>query len=159
MTSLLADCFNRVIVTPNSWFAEQHSAKQIHEGRCLNIAADRAIAELRCQGWVFALFPSGTRERPGDESTTHAIDQTDSFLRLFEYLVLCNIDGCTLPVTKDRNLTHETPRLDRMIVTFGPVHRTDQWRSEALARYDACDQRIASARAIQEDIETLAPRG
>jgi len=155
-TRIMVQCFNRVIVTPLGWFAGDHTEDQVHEARRLNIAADRAIATRRHDGWIFALFPSGTRIRPGDESTRHAIEQTDSFLKNFEYLALCHIDGCTLPVTKDRDLTHETPQLSRMIYTFGPVLKTEQWRSEAAARFPQADQRTASAKAIEADIDALA---
>jgi hypothetical protein len=157
MTRILVQCFNRVIVTPHTWFALQHSDEALHQGRLVNIAAERAVAQLRYEGWVFALFPTGTRIRPGDESTKQAIEETYSYLRMFQYLVLCNIDGCTMPVSKDRDLTRETPRLDRVIYTFGPVHRTEDWLAEAAARYPNFDQRTASARAITEDIDASAP--
>ncbi len=156
MTGRLVQCFNHVIVTPPSWFNSARSDDELHEARLINIAAERAIARLRHEGWVFALFPSGTRIRPGDESTKHPIGQTDGFLRAFEYLMMCNIDGCTLPVSKDRDLTHEIPMLDCMRYTFGPVHRTRDWRAEAMSRFPDLDQRMASAHAIEEDIESLA---
>jgi hypothetical protein len=159
MTNVLVQCFHRVIVTPPSWFAGQHTDDEQHRARLVNMAAERAVASLRRQGWVFALFPSGTRLRPGDESTQQAIEQTDSYLRMFEYLLLCNIDGCTLPVSNQRDFTHETPKLDRMIYTFGPVHRTEDWRSDAAVRFPNIGQRMASAHAVREDIEALAPKG
>jgi hypothetical protein len=157
MTRLLVQCVNRVIVTPHSWFASPHSEDEIHQARCVNIAAERAVARLRYEGWVFGLFPTGTRIRPDDESTRQAIEQTDSYLRLFDYLLLGNIDGCTLPVSKDRDLTHETPRLDRMLYTFGEVQRTEDWREAAAARFPDLDCRMATATAIREDIDALAP--
>jgi glycerol-3-phosphate O-acyltransferase len=157
MTSLLVQCFHRVIVTPPSWFASPHSADEIHQARLINMAADRAIATLRQQGWVFALFPAGTRQRPHDPSTRLAIEQTDSYLKMFDYLTLGNIDGCTLPVTMDRDFTHETPRLDRMLYTFGPVQRTDKFRAEAATRFTKFDQRTATAASIMREIDRLAP--
>ncbi len=159
MTSQLVQCFNRVIVTPPSWFAAPHSDDALHQARLINIAAERAIARLRHEGWVFALFPSGTRVRPGNDSTKHPIEQTDSYLRSFDYLAMCNIDGCTMPVSKDSDLMHEVPRLDRMLYTFGPVHQTKHWRAEAGSRFPNLDQRVATARAIEEDIDSLAPTG
>lgn len=43
---------------------------------------------------------------------------------------LAKQDGCTMPVSKDRDLTRETPKLDRIVYTFGPVHRTQDWRAK-----------------------------
>ncbi len=151
-------CFNRVVVTPHSWFEKQRSEQEEHDARLVNFAAERAVIQLREQGWMFALFPAGTRARPGDDSSRQAIDETDSYLRLFDYLVLAHISGCTLPPSKRRDLAHETPRLDRMIYTFGPLQQTATLRGAAAARFPELDQRAACARAIMEDIEALAPQ-
>ena len=157
MTRMLVQCFNRVIVTPHGWFDSPHCEEDVHEARCINIAAERAVAQLRHEGWVFALFPAGTRIRPDDQSTREAIVATDSYLKMFQYVVLCNIDGCTMPVTMDRDLTRETPKLDRVVYNFGPVQRTEQFRVDAAARFEEFDQRTATAKAIMQAIEALAP--
>lgn len=157
-TRLLVQAFNRVIVSPRSWMKDDHSADELHAAHQINLAAHRAIHELKHRGWVFALFPGATRIRPGDAATRQAIPETDSYLKTFEYLLLGRIDGCTLPVSRDRDLTHETPRLDRVTYTFGPVQRTDAWRGAAASRFPALDQRTASARAIVEDIDTIQPQ-
>ena len=156
-TRMLVQAFNRVIVTPRSWMKEDHSDQELHEAHQINIAAHRVIHELRNQGWVFALFPTATRIRPGDESTTHAIEETDSYLKNFEFMLLGHIDGCTLPVSRNRDLTHETPALDRMRYMFGQVLRTDEWRASAARRFAELDQRTASARAVIEDIAEIVP--
>jgi len=155
LTRTLFHCFNRVILTPHTWFDMEHTEDKLQEARRVNLAAERCIARLRHEGWIFGLFPSGTRIRPGNESTARAIDETDSYLKMFEHFILCHIDGCTLPVSKDQNLTHETPQLDRVVYTFGPVQSTDQWRAAAAKRTPQADQKTASALAIMEDIATL----
>jgi glycerol-3-phosphate O-acyltransferase len=158
-TRLLAQGINRVIVTPKSWMTGEHSDDEWHEAHQINIAAQRAIHDLRHRGWVFAIFPTATRVRPNDELTTRAIEEIDSYLKHFEFMLLGRIDGCTLPVSRDRNLTHETPVLDRVRYSFGTIRRTDQWRANAAERYSELDQRAASARAIIEDINSLDSNG
>lgn len=157
LTNLLVQCFNRVLVTPHTWFGANRTEEQMHEGKLINIAAERAVLQLRNEGWVFALFPSGTRMRPGVESSKHAIAETDSYLRVFDYLLLGHISGCTLPVSQDQNFILETPRLDRMLYTFGKVQRTEQWREQMAERYPELDHRAASAKGIEVEIEALAP--
>jgi glycerol-3-phosphate O-acyltransferase len=154
-TRMLVQGVNRVIVTPKSWMAQEHSMEEWHEANQINIAAHRAIHQLKCQGWIFALFPTATRIRPHDESTTHAIEETDSYLRNFEFMLLGHIDGCTLPVSRDRDLTHETPMLDHVRYTFGKVLRTDAWKAHVSKRYPHLDTRAASARGIVDDIMSL----
>ena len=155
MTGMLVQAYNRVIVTPRSWLRDNHSQNEVHEAHLINIAAHRTIHDLRHQGWVFALFPTGTRIRPGKVSTTRAIPETDGYLKSFEYMMLGKIKGCTLPVTRDQDLTRETPQLDRMSFNFGDVIATDSWRKQAARRHPELSQRAASARAIMEDIEAL----
>ncbi|MDG2224419.1 MAG: 1-acyl-sn-glycerol-3-phosphate acyltransferase [Rubripirellula sp.] len=134
-TSQLIKGFNRVLVTPHSWFNATHSKDQIGEAKRINMAAERSMLELRHEGWVFSLFPTGTRLRPNDESSKHAIAETDSYLRAFDNLLLCHISGCTLPVSQDHAFINERPQLDRMVYTFGTVQRTSEWR-ERMARAD-----------------------
>ena len=157
LTSLAAQCFNRVIVTPRSWFETTRSDAEVHDAHAMNVASERAIHRLRHEGWIFAMFPSGTRIRPGKESTAKAIEETDSYLKHFEYLLLCHIDGCTLPVAKDWDLTHERPKLDRVVYTFGTVESTVEWRNALAKRFPDANQRQASAEAIIRDIEALVP--
>jgi glycerol-3-phosphate O-acyltransferase len=155
LTRVLIQGVNRVIVTPRSWMREDHSRQELREAHRINVAAHRAIHDLRHRGWVFGLFPSATRLRPRDASTARAIEETDSYLKHFDYLLLGRIDGCTLPVTRDRDLTHETPRVDRVQYTFGDVLRGDAWRADAARRYSQLDRRSATALAIMEDIAAL----
>ena len=56
MTSMLVQCFNRVIVTPPSWFASRHSDDDLHKARLINIAAERATAQLRYEGGCLHSF-------------------------------------------------------------------------------------------------------
>ncbi len=157
MTSVLVQSVNRVVVSPSTWFTDDRSDEELRQGRLVNVAAERAVAGLRDQGWVFALFPAGTRTRLDDPSTRKAIEQVQGYLHLFDHLLLGNIDGCTMPVSRDHDLTHESPQLDRIIFTFGPVRRSREWISEAASRYPDLDPRAALAQAITTDMEALSP--
>jgi glycerol-3-phosphate O-acyltransferase len=156
LTSLMLQAFNRVILTPHSWFAAHEDDAEQAEAHRINMAAKRTMLKLRRQGWVFALFPSGTRERPDDPASRQAIEETDSYLKFFDYFVLGHIAGCTLPVSRDDNLTHETPCLDRVVFTFSTVMPTDQWRADAQRQHPHLSQRAASALQIMSEITALA---
>jgi hypothetical protein len=159
VTPMMVQCFHRMVVTPKSWMGNAHSDQELQEARRMNMKAFRGIRELRRQGWLFGLFPTGTRLRPNDTSTARAIEEIDSYLKCFDYVVLGNIDGCTLSVTRDHDLTRETPRLDRMVYTFGPVLKAAEWHANAATRFATLDQRAAAARAILDDIAALAANG
>ena len=121
------------------------------------MAAQRAMMNLRHDGWIFGFFPSGTRIRPDDDSTAQAIEETDTYVKSFQHMVLGHIQGCTLPVSHDWQLMHEIPQLDRMVYTLGPVMDTAAWRQQAACRYSQLSQRAAVAKAMIEDIVALAP--
>ncbi len=155
LTSQLIKGFNRILVTPHSWFNTIHPEEQVAEAKRINMAAERSMLALRHEGWVFSLFPAGTRLRPNDESSKHAIAETDSYLKAFDNLLLCHISGCTLPVSQDHAFVNERPRLDRMVYTFGTVQRTSEWRERTAAKYPHLDHRAASAAGIEAAIEAL----
>lgn len=155
LTPVLADGFQRLVVTPRSWFREAHSEAEREDAHRMNMRAYRAMRRLRQNGWVFGLFPAGTRRRPDDDATARAVDETDSYLKYFDYAVLGRIDGCTLPPVRDRDMSRETPRCDRVVYTFGPLLKTSEWRADAARRHSAITQRAASAVAIMEDIAAI----
>ncbi|MGI9518704.1 MAG: 1-acyl-sn-glycerol-3-phosphate acyltransferase [Pirellulaceae bacterium] len=155
LTSVLVQAFNRVVVTPRSWLMDGRSAGQIRQGHLVNLAAHRVVRKLRTEGWVFGLFPTGTRIRQGNYASTRAVPETDTYLKAFQYLLPAHVDGCTLPVSRSADMTHETPQMDRMTITFGEVVETAHWRQQAARRFPALDHRAASARAIMQDIAVL----
>lgn len=155
-TRVMIECFNRVVITPKSWLTDQHTPQELHEAHLMNMAAQRAIMNRCHEGWMFGLFPSGTRIRPGHDATARAIEETDTYVKSFQNMVLGHIQGCTLPVSHDWHLMHEVPRLDRMIYRFGPVIDTAAWREQAARRYPELGQRDASAKAIMQDIAALS---
>ena len=131
LTQILIQSCNRIVITPPTWFSRAHSEEELREARRMNRAAQRELLRLRNQGWIFGLFPTGTRRRANDESTAHAMPETDTYVKSFDYMVLGSNNGCTLPVSRDRDFMHEVPRRDRVIYTFGSVQRTKQWRANA----------------------------
>jgi hypothetical protein len=154
-THRMVQAYHHLIVSPRSWMKEHHTDEELHEAHQLNASAYRAMHRLRGAGWMFGMFPAATRLRPHDAATRMAIRETDSYLKTFRYLLLGRIDGCTLPVSRDRDLTHETPRLDRVRYSFAPVVPSNTWRARAAERYPQVDQRQATSRAIIEDIEAI----
>lgn len=155
VTHMGAECFNRVVLTPPSLLRRVQSPEDLRAARQINHAAMRAIFAMRHQGWIFGLFPGGTRIRTHDLATARPIEETDSYLKRFEFMLLCHIEGCTLPVTRDYNMAHEEPRLDRVVYFFGPVQRTERWRAQAQTRFPKVEEAAASAWALAEDLETL----
>jgi hypothetical protein len=156
LTPMLAESFQQIVVTPRSWLREARTAEERSNACRMNMRAYRTMRRLRRKGWIIGLFPAGTRRRPNDERTAQAVDETDSYLKYADYVVLGRVEGCTLPVTRDRDMSRETPCCDRVVYAFGPVCRTADWRARAASRYPALTQRAASALAIMVEIDAIA---
>ena len=149
LTQILIQSCNRLVLTPPSWFNEEHTEHEIHEAHQVNHAAQREMRRLRTEGFIFGLFPTGTRSRMEDNASQSVIPELDTYLRLFDYLVIGTIEGCTLPVSRKDDYLHESPQLDRVVYSFGPVHLTDDWRAQAQSERPSLDQRDATAKAMQ----------
>ena len=148
LTQMLIQMCHRIVVTPPSWFTADHSDEEVCHATKLNHIAHREILRLSREGWVIGLFPTGTRQRPGDSRTTHSIAELDTYLKAFTNMCIGTIDGNTLPVSRDRDYTHEVPKRDRVVYTLGSIVQTDEWRAAALEVFPELDQRSATARAM-----------
>ena len=137
-TKMLIEMFNRVVLSPKSYF--ETLAVNDEENRKLakqiNIAAQRKIRELRRHGYILLLYPTGTRTRPDVPSTSRALKETESYLRMFDNLCFMNVSGNTLPPTRSNELVSEIPHYDIVKFIVGPVQKTGEWLQSANDDFD-----------------------
>ena len=108
---------------------------------------------------MFGLFPTGTRIRCADARTQQVIPELDSYLKLFDYVMIGTIQGCTLPVSRDNDYLREIPRLSRVVYSLGRVQPANEWRMKARDEFPNLDQRAASARAMELALAGDVPLG
>ena len=101
MVRAFAESFTRVVIYPtrslnkaeeNAQSEEERIAEE-KKARTINLAAMRAMDECKRNGEVILVFPSGTRYRPGKPETKRGLKEIDSYLRMFDVMILVSVNG------------------------------------------------------------------
>ena len=143
MVKAWAEAFTRIVVYPSRSLAsikdpaefEKESAKS----RAINMASMRALDKCKKQGKAVLVFPSGTRYRPGQPATREGLREIDSYLRLFDVMILVSTNGSCLRISPDNpeDMLADLVYEDVVIMTASPVIACRQFRDEAMAEAPA----------------------
>ncbi len=123
-----AEGFTRVVIYPTrSLDAKEENAANEEEkkteeqrARKINMAAMRAMDECKKRGDIILVFPSGTRYRPGKPETKKGLREIDSYLRLFDIVILVSINGCCLTI-QDEDMLNDLIAPVNQIMAASPV--------------------------------------
>src|SRR5574344_1218922 len=147
MVKAFAESFTRVVIYPTRSLSsaeqkaptEEEKAAEENKARKINLAAMHAMDDCKRRGEVILVFPSGTRYRRGKPETQRGLREIDSYLRLFDVMILVSNNGNCLRINPDdtenmmRNITHK----DEVILTASPVIDCKQFRNDILAKLPA----------------------
>ena len=139
-----AESFTRVVIYPprsvSKVEADGQSAELVkaeeQKARKINMAAMRAMDECKRRGQVILVFPSGTRYRPGHPDTKRGLREIDSYLRLFDYMVLVSVNGSILEI-QDEDMLNDLVEPARQSFTASPVIECRSFRSDYMAELPA----------------------
>ncbi len=106
MVRALAESFTRVVIYPTRSLSKAEANAQSEEeakaeekkARTINLAAMRAMDECKRRGEVILVFPAGTRYRPGHPETKRGLKEIDSYLRMFDVMILVTINGSCMTI-------------------------------------------------------------
>lgn len=142
-----AESFSRVVIYPTRSLIQTEEKAQTEEeklneekkARTINLAAMRAMDKCKRDGEVILVFPSGTRYRPGHPETKRGLREIDSYLRMFDVMVLVTINGQILSIDPDNPDDMLADKLDRAVQVFAasPVLSCKQYRKDYLASLPA----------------------
>lgn len=97
--------FSRVVIYPTRSLLkitnEEERKAEEARARKINFASMRAMDKLHKEGKVILVFPSGTRYRPGVPDTKRGLREIDSYVRLFDEMLLVAINGMALTINPD----------------------------------------------------------
>ncbi|MDR1786535.1 MAG: 1-acyl-sn-glycerol-3-phosphate acyltransferase [Spirochaetaceae bacterium] len=134
-----AEGYTRIIIYPSRSLAgitdEAAREREGQRSRKINMAAMRALYEARRDRRPVVVFPSGTRYRPGRSETKRGLREIDSYLRIFDIMLLVTLNGQCLrfnPADPD-NMVMDLMFADRMIVAASPVMGCRQFRDGVLS--------------------------
>ena len=139
MVRAFAESFTRVVIYPTRSLvkiedAEKRAAEEA-KARKINLAAMKAMDKCKKEGKVILVFPSGTRYRPGKPETKKGLREIDSYLRLFDKMILVSINGLSLKIDPSHpdDMLADIIEPDKMIFTASPVYDCKTFRKEYMA--------------------------
>ena len=149
MVKAFAESFTRVVIYPTRSLnsaaekaqTEEEKAAEEARARKINMAAMHAMDDCKRRGEVILVFPSGTRYRPGKPETKRGLREIDSYLRLFDIVILVSINGSILTIDPDHSddMLADWVAPDKIIYTASPVIECKPFRKEFMATLSADD--------------------
>lgn len=135
--------FTRVVIYPtrslNAVEAKGISQEELkaeeQKARKINFAAMRAMDACKKRGQMILVFPSGTRYRPGKPETKRGLREIDSYLRLFDYMLLVGINGNCLRINPDNpdDMLEDILEPGKVTLTAHPVLDCKKFREDVLS--------------------------
>lgn len=139
--------FTRVVIYPtrslNAVEAKGISQEELkaeeQKARKINFAAMRAMDACKKRGQMILVFPSGTRYRPGKPETKRGLREIDSYLRLFDYMLLVGINGNCLRINPDNpdDMLEDILEPGKVTLTAHPVLECKKFREDVLSSLPA----------------------
>jgi glycerol-3-phosphate O-acyltransferase len=160
MVAILASAYTRLVIYPSRSVESldpEKDREEILRGNAINRAAMKSLLEIKRQGKIILVFPSGTRYRPWDPSTKKGVREIDSYIRSFDYMCCVALNGEVLHVHPGDMLEDEVSR-DLVRVTAGKVQDCAEFRNRVRAAAEAAgagDKKQAVVDAVMAELETM----
>ena len=156
--------FTRVVIYPTrslsavegKGVSEEELKAEEQKARKINFAAMRAMDTCKKNGQVILVFPSGTRYRPGQPETKKGLREIDSYLRLFDCMILVSINGNCLKINPENpnDMLSDILEPGKITLTASPVINCKEFRNEVLAGLPA-DEADPKQKTIDRVMEIL----
>ena len=160
-----AEGFTRIVIYPSRSLAaytdpEERAAEE-SKSRKINMASMRAMDAAKKRGQTVLVFPSGTRYRPGKPETKRGLREIDSYLRMFDVMILISINGNCLRINPEspNDMLSDLVCKDVILMTASPVIECKPFRKEVIASLGerpeerGIDPKQATADKIMELLE------
>ena len=158
IVAAFAGAYTRIVIYPSRSMHDMDPEVKNPEfarSNAINRAAMKALNEVKIQGKLILVFPSGTRYRPWDPETKKGLREIDSYIRSFDYMCFVALNGLILRVQKTDMLNDEVSH-DLVRVTAGPVVSCAEFREKVKGSCsESEDKKQAVADAIMAELEKL----
>lgn len=157
--------FTRVVIYPTrsltaveaKGVTEEEMQAEEQKARKINFAAMRAMDACKKRGQVILVFPSGTRYRPGKPETKRGLREIDSYLRLFDNMILVSVNGNCLRINPDNpeDMLEDILEPGKVTLTASPVINCKKFRNDVLDSLpaDEPDPKQKSIDAVMEYLQ------
>ena len=164
--------FSRVVIYPTrslnavnqkEEITEEEKIEEEKRARKINFAAMRKVDELKKQGKIILVFPSGTRYRPGCPDTKRGLREIDSYLRLFENVLLVGVNGNSLRIDMENpdDMLADIVVQDTITLTASPIINCKEFRNKVLATLpeDTPDPKQVIVDTIMAELDNVHEEG
>ena len=131
------EIFSRLVIVPNREIPpeipgappEQKSHREtvIKEASLINRAALRTMIRLKKEGRIIVLFPMGGRPKPWLKEK--GVKETNSYMKLFDYVNFIEMKGNLMPVGRD--MAEESPQRDKIVFAISEPVLTKTYLEES----------------------------
>ena len=129
---------------------------EVMRSATVNRAAMKSLAELKRQGNIVLVFPSGTRYRPWEPSTKHGVREIDSYIKSFSKMCFLAINGNILRINDEGGMEDDLICEDRVVYTASPVIDCTTFREQVKHEHRFReDKKQAVADEIMSQLERL----
>jgi glycerol-3-phosphate O-acyltransferase len=111
----------------------------------------KTLQDIKVQGKLILVFPSGTRYRPGNPSTKRGVREIDSYIKSFDYMCPVALNGQILHV-HHKDMMEDAVSQDLVRITAGKVISCSEYREKILCKND---KKQAVADAIMALLEEM----
>ena len=156
--------FTRVVIYPTRSLnaieakgaTEEELQAEEQKARKINFAAMRAMDACKKRGQVILVFPSGTRYRPGKPETKRGLREIDSYLRLFDNMILVSVNGNCLQINPKNpdDMLEDILEPGKVTLTASPVINCKNFRNDILNSLPA-DEADPKQKTIDKVMEYL----
>jgi hypothetical protein len=145
-----AEGFTRVVIYPTrslqdveskETISEEEKAEEEKRARKINFAAMRAMDDCKKRGQIILVFPSGTRYRPNKPETKKGLREIDSYLRLFDKMILISNNGNCLRINPENpnDMLMDVVEEDKVLLTASEVIDCKEFRNKVLSALPSDD--------------------
>ena len=129
---------------------------EISRARIINMAALRKMTRLKHEGYMFLVYPSGTRYRPEDEDSRRGLKEIDSYIKSFDYLLFLGMAGNTLQINPAGDyMGEDLPVKDAVVFMASDVYDAHQFRAGVRSSSNEEDLKQVVADAVMTKLAGL----
>jgi glycerol-3-phosphate O-acyltransferase len=158
VVAAFAGAYTRIIIYPSRALQNLDPEKdkaELERGNAINRAAMKSLIRHKYKGNLILVFPSGTRDRPGEPETKKGVREIDSYIRSFDYMCFVALNGQVLHVQKT-DMLNDALSNDLVRITAGPVVSCKEFRDKILdSTEDEENKKQAVADAIMNELEKM----
>ena len=163
----LSESYTRVMVYPsrslnaveNKDISDEEKEAEAVRAKKINFAAMRVMDGCKKRGQVILVFPSGTRYRPGKPETKMGLREIDSYLRLFDIMILVSINGNCLRINPEspNNMLSDLLEPDVVQMTASPIIECKKFRNDILASLpeDCADPKVETVANVMKILNEM----